>query len=96
MYVQVRFLQRIPCSGCQRALIRDGPVVEPIANRDGSAFEYDEGNPPRSIVLGLHCTHCGAETTFIRNGANTETYPQPNPPTTITKWSPYVVEVGYS
>jgi hypothetical protein len=91
MYVQVEFLEKIPCSGCRRPLIRDGTVIEPVATRSGAPYAFDENAPPKSITLALRCPTCGAETQFLRNGANTWVHRQPNPPSTITPWSPYVV-----
>jgi ribosomal protein L37E len=91
MFVQVRFLEKIPCASCGHPLIRDGVVVEPIVNVDGTPYEFNEKNPPKSITLGMRCARCGGETRFLRTAANTETHNQTTPPNSITRWSPYVV-----
>jgi hypothetical protein len=63
--------------------MRDGIVVEPLANPDGTPFEYDPSDPPRGFVLGMKCFNCGRESRFIPKVANSRMHKQPNPPSTM-------------
>jgi hypothetical protein len=94
MFAQIEFFEPIPCSQCGHTLMPNRIVVEPLANRDGTPFEYETNNSPKGFLLGMKCFHCNGEAQFVPKVVNSRMHPQPNPPSNITKASPYVLAIN--